>query len=150
MRELMLIQCNTKKKQGFTLIEVLVSIIILMVGLLGMFQSVNIAMEKTIENQLRQSAVAEAESELSAIKGLPFSKIEVSPTTFRQFTSPMVPIGSVFKNISVQRQVTNLSTDTTEIKTKQISIRVWWRHRGKVYEHQTASGVGSIDSASGN
>ena len=132
-----------RKQRGFTLIEVMVSIVILMVGLLGMFQAINLALDKNLENQLRQEAIAVAEQQLNNLKGRSFSNITGN-------TSSFVPVasGSVFKNISVQRQINDLAT--TDSKTKQISIRVWWNYRGRPYEHQTASGIGSRELSSGN
>lgn len=132
-----------RKQGGFTLIEVLVSIIILMVAMLGLFQSVNLALDKNLENQLRQKAVAVAEQQLNNLKGRSFSNITGN-------TSGFVPvaIGSVFKNISVQRQIVDLAV--TNSKTKQVSIRVWWNYRGRPYEHQTASGIGSAELSTGN
>lgn len=130
-------------QRGFTLIEVMVSVIILMVGMLGMFQAVNIALDKNLENQLRQKAIAVAEQQLNNLKGRAFSNITGNTRSFVSVAS-----GSVFKNISVQRQINDLAV--TNSKTKQLSIRVWWSYRGRPYEHQTASGIGSTDLSSGN
>ena len=132
-----------RSQSGFTLIEVLVSIVILMVGLLGMFQAVNLALNKNIENQLRQKAVAVAEQQLNSLKGRSFSNITGNTSNFVRVAS-----GSVFKNISVRRQIDDLAA--TNSKTKQVSIRVWWSYRGKPYEHQTASGIGSTELSTGN
>jgi len=121
----------------------MVSILILMVGLLGMFQAINLALSKNIENQLRQKGIAVAEQELNHLKGQSFSNI-----TGNTRYSVQVASGSVFKNISVQRRIDSLAT--TDSKTKQVSIRVWWNYRGRQYEHQTASGIGSTELSTGN
>lgn len=131
------------RQRGFTLIEVMVSIVILMVGLLGMFQSINLAMDKNIENQLRQKAVAVAEQQLESLKGRTFGNITGNTSTFVKVAS-----GSVFKNISVQRQIADLAVANS--RTKQVSMRVWWSYRGKPYEHQTATGIGSAELSTGN
>lgn len=130
-------------QSGFTLIEVMVSIVILMVGLLGMFQAINLALDKNLENQLRQKAIAVAEQQLNDLKGRSFSSITGN-------TSGCVSVasGSAFKNISVQRQIADLAV--TDSKTKQVSIRVWWNYRGRPYEHQTASAIGSTEPSTGN
>lgn len=122
---------------GFTLIEVLVAIVILMVGLLGMLQAINLAMDKTLENQLRQEAVAVAEKTISNQKALPFANITAS----NGVGAEQIPIGGGFKNLSVAHMVTTPAA--SDPKTKQISVRVWWRYRGRNYEHQTSSAVGS-------
>lgn len=144
MRGLMLHK-NRKysNNRGFTLIEVMVSIIILMVGLLGMFQAVNLALDKNLENQLRQKGIAVAEQQLNNLKGRSFSNI-----TGNTRSSVRVTSGSVFKNISVQRQIDDLAV--TDSNTKRVSIRVWWNYRGRPYEHQTVSGIGSTELSTGN
>ncbi|NTV49688.1 MAG: hypothetical protein HGB32_02575 [Geobacteraceae bacterium] len=121
----------------------MVSIIILMVGLLGMFQAVNLALDRNLENQLRQKGIAVAEQQLNQLKGRSFSNITGNTSSSVRVTS-----GSVFKNISVQRQIDDLAT--SESKTKRVSIRVWWNYRGKPYEHQTVSGIGSTELSTGN
>lgn len=123
---------------GFTLIEVMVAIVILMVGLLGMFQSINLVMEKDIESQLLQRGVEVAEQRMSDLKAMPFANL-----TGNNKTTATVAIGSSFRNMSVESLIQNLAT------TKQVSVRVSWRYRGRSYEHQTASGIGSL-SVSGN
>ena len=131
------------EQSGFTLIEVMVSIIILMVGLLGMFQAINLALDKNLENQLRQKGIAVAEQELNSLKARSFSNITGNTSNFRSVVS-----GSVFKNFSVQRQIDDLAT--TDSKTKRVSVRVWWNYRGRPYEHQTVSGIGSTELSTGN
>lgn len=123
--------------KGFTLIEVMVSIVILMVALLGTFQSINLALDKNMENQLRQKGMAVAEQQLNDLKARPFANI--TGTSIKSFVS--IASASVFKNISVERRIDNLSASNSQ--TKQISIRVWWRYRNRPYEHQVTSSIGS-------
>ena len=124
-------------KRGFTLLEVMVSIIILMVAMLGTFQAINLALDKNVENQLRQKGMAVAEQQLNDLKARPFSNI----TGANIQSTVRVATGSAFKNYSVARQVTELSASNSH--TKQVSIRVWWSYRGRPYEHQVVTGVGS-------
>lgn len=130
-------------QSGFTLLELLVAIIIFIVGLLGLFQTLNIALDKNLENQLRQKAIAVSEQQLNDLKGRSFANITGNTSTCVKIAS-----GSVFKNISVQRQIDDLAT--TDSKSKRVSIRVWWNYRGRPYEHQTASGIASTELSTGN
>lgn len=127
------------KTSGFTLIEVMVSIVILMVAMMGMFQTINLAMDKNIENQLRQKGMAVAEQQLNDLKARPFANI--TGNSIKSFVS--IASASVFKNISVERRIDNLSASNSQ--TKQISIRVWWRYRNRPYEHQVTSSIGSSE-----
>jgi type IV pilus assembly protein PilV len=129
-------------RHGFTLIEVMVATLILTVGLLGMFQAINIAMDQGVENQLRQKGVEVSEQHMSDLKARPFSNI-----TGTTRLSVRTAIGSVFKNMSVESRAVDLAALNSQ--TKQISVRVWWRHRGRLYEHQTASGIGITDGSTG-
>jgi prepilin-type N-terminal cleavage/methylation domain-containing protein len=122
---------------GFTLLEVMVSMVILLVALLGTFQAINLALDKNVENQLRQKGMAVAEQQLNDIKARPFSNI-----TGASITSTVgVSMGPIVKNFSVERRVTDLSASNSN--TKQVSIRVSWLYRGHTYEHQVVTGVGS-------
>jgi type IV pilus assembly protein PilV len=128
---------------GFTLVEVMVSIIILMVGLLGMFQTINLSIDKNLENQYRQNAVAIGEQLLAQKKAMAFNSLSTPHTGVEQVGS-----NAVFKNFSTEYLVTDLATTGT--RTKQISVRVWWHYKTKSYEHQTSSAIGNTDALSGN
>lgn len=132
-----------KSEFGFTLIEVMISIVIMMVGLLGMFQVINVAMDKNIENQLRQSAIAVAEQQLNSLKARSFSNVTGN-------TSMHLPVasGPVSKDLLIERRITDLAV--SDSKTKQVSIRVSWSYRGKTYEHQSATAIGSTELSTGN
>lgn len=122
--------------QGFTLIEVLVAMVILMVGMLGLLVSINLALDTNLRNQYRQNAIAVAEQQLTDLKARPFADI-----TGTRVSGVRVASRSTFKSFSVSRQVVDLAASAS--KSKQISVRVWWRYKGVTYEHQIASGIGS-------
>lgn len=130
-------------QRGFTLVELMVSILILLVGLLGMLQAVNLALDKNLGNQLRQKGVEVAEQRMNDLRARPFTNLTGSSAGVVK-----VNVGSAFKNMSVQSRVDNLAG--TSSRTKQVSVRVWWTYRGRVYEHQTASGVGNLDTTGGS
>jgi len=131
-------------RHGFTLIEVMVAIVILMIGLLGMFQAVNMAIDKNVENQLRQKAVSVAEQQMNDLKSRTFDIITASGVSGYSVTVASV---AAFKNISVVRQVTTPAASNPQ--TKQVAVRVWWRYHGRPYEHQVASGIGVTEIGSG-
>ncbi|MCE1226014.1 MAG: prepilin-type N-terminal cleavage/methylation domain-containing protein [Geobacteraceae bacterium] len=138
MDKIMLFKSKVKSL-GFTLIEVMVAIVILMVGLLGMFQTINLAMDKNLENQYRENAIAVAEQLLGHQKAMAFENI----TARHVFRVEQIASNSVFKNFSTEHHVTDLAASGT--KSKQISVRVWWHYKTKNYEHQTSSAIGNAE-----
>lgn len=68
-------------RAGFTLVEVMVAVVILLVGLLGLLQSVNIATEQNMKNMFRQEATRLLDNRLMVIKSLPY---EMSPVTMNR------------------------------------------------------------------
>ena len=119
-----------RNKQGFTLIEFLVSIVILMVGMLGLLQAVNVAIEHNLNNQIRNEATMLADEQLSKEMTKTFDLIS---TSTGQFYVPNRPILKGFKNFSVVRTGTALSN------SKQVNYTISWRHKGVRYTHETSS-----------
>lgn len=127
--------------QGFTLIEFLVAIVIMMIGLMALLQCVNIAIVKNLENQLRNEAVTLADERLSVSMAKPFTSISSVPATSSEFRRP---INNTFKNYSVIRSGStipaNLPIDSDAVYSKVVNIRVAWRHKDLRFEH-TMSGM---------
>lgn len=119
-------------KNGFTLIEFLVAIVILMVGLLGLLQAVNVALQYNMTTQLRNEAVAVADEAISQETAKTFAQISAKDGSF--LIKKKIVSGG-FRNYSVQRSGTELSN------SKHISIQVSWQHKGVKYVHETAAVV---------
>lgn len=119
--------CN---KRGFTLVEFLVAIVILMVGLLGLLQVVNYAIVHNMTSQLRQTALQVADERMQTEMAKGFGNI---------------PIG--VDNENVQRVVNgaqytytvDVTNSQTTTQTISINIRVGWNYKGQAYQHAVAS-----------
>ena len=64
-------------KNGFTLLELLVAMLILMIGLLGMLNAINLAIAAGVRNEMRNQAVAIGEEKMAQKKGLPYDAISM-------------------------------------------------------------------------
>jgi len=115
---------------GFTLIEFLVSIVILMVGLLGLLQAVNISYSHNLQTQLRNEAVTVADSVMAAEIARGYDNASTSTSAInvnRKILNGM-------KNYSVVR------TGSLLQNSKEITYEVSWKYKGTRYTHN-ASGV---------
>lgn len=128
--------------RGFTLIEFLVSIVILSVGLLGLLQVVNVAYTHNLTSLLRNEAVMVADEELvRATTSMPFDNITATRASFnirRELRS-----SSAFKNYSVTKRVRTLQDTTTsdgqQLTSKEVVITVNWKHKSSRYGHDISS-----------
>lgn len=118
-----------KNDTGFTLVEFLVAIVILMVGLLGLLQTVNFALQHNLNTQLRNEAVTVADNFMAREMAKSFDNVS---TTTKNMSESRQILGG-FKMYSVQRSGTLLTN------SKMVNIRVWWKHKGSSYSHETSS-----------
>jgi type IV pilus assembly protein PilV len=124
------------KDHGFTLIEVLVSIVILMVGMLGLLQAVNLAIRENLKTVYRTEAVEIADHAMIEQKKKSFALISthISPNLNRRLYKANVKAS--MQNYSIVTQGTQLTP-----RTKEIDITVSWRYRGLRSEHVISSMV---------
>jgi type IV pilus assembly protein PilV len=135
-----------RNKAGFTLIELMVAMLITTVGLLGLLQSLNLVIKVNLQNQLRDEAVILSEQTLNHIKAMPYANITASYSYTVQ-----VPVRSAMRNYSVTKAWQYVSKDATaSANTKQLSLRVWWKYLGTVYEHNVSSAIGKEDISTAN
>ncbi len=116
---------------AFTLLEVLVAILILTVGLLGMLQSINLAIETNMRNELRNQGVEVIEDLLSQKKTLTFENITATGEK-----SLLIPrsVRRGFINYSISMKI-----DTISDNAKRINFGARWIHKRVKYEHVVSS-----------
>lgn len=126
--------------KGFTLIEFLVAIVIMMVGLLALLQSVNIAIETNGGNKKRTQAVAIADQVMAQERSKAFTALTsavVSPNT-KQYSAYA---GLAYVNYSVVEKVTKIATTT-----KDVQITVTWKDKKQRKSHSLTTVMGNYDA----
>lgn len=113
---------------GFTLIEVMIAILIMMVGMIGILQSLNVAMEHNLKNQMRDQGVHVGEKVLNEMRGHEFG----FPFT-NQTTIPM-NIRGIPSRYTVDRTVTSLGG-----ATEQYDVTVRWTYKGRPFQNRVVT-----------
>ena len=120
---------NSNNQSGFTLIEFCVAVLIMMVGLLGLLQAVNMATLHNLGTVLRNEAISLADEQIvltktSVIDSATFTSLAGAADNNNRKTR------SGFCNYSVNRTVTTASTNS-----KEVAVRVSWRYKGNKLNH---------------
>lgn len=119
--------------KGLTLIEVLISLMLLSIVSLALIQSALLAMNTNVMNELRDEAVSVAEQRLNEIRNTPFANIVSQPTD------------TVTRNVRAASRAFGLSSQVVNVNDycKQIALTVQWSFRGTKYQHNVSTVVRS-------
>lgn len=118
-------------KKAFTLVEVLVSIVILTVGLLGLLQMVNYSIHHNLTNQFRSEAIQIADNEMALEMAKPFTSIVVG--------APVVTTVTRANNLTSKSYSVSKTGTAISDNTRMVAINVSWSHKGTNYSHSISS-----------
>ena len=131
---------SRKNNAGFTLTEVVVAILIIMVGMLGLLQAVGVATEHNLKNQLRDEAVQVGEKYMNIQRAKPFDLLSTpalggyhtryEPSRVRGRNNPY----------SVDLTVDELS-ESTFAPSRQLNVTVSWTYKGVTYQNRVSAPV---------
>jgi len=119
------------------MIEVIMAILILMVGMLGLLQAINLATEVNLRNQVREEAVYIGERVMNEMRGRGFDNISA---TYAAYTLPSKLRGAT-RSYGVQKSSTVISTVSLQPVTKQLSVIVTWTYKGVGYQNQVVAPI---------
>jgi prepilin-type N-terminal cleavage/methylation domain-containing protein len=124
--------------KGVTLIEMMISLVILLIVSLALMQSALLGMSTNVENSLRDEAVNVAEMRMNQLVSLPFTDAIIAPGLLPTPPVAEADISRKLRNAIViytpTRTITDLNADS-----KQITISVAWSYKGQRYTHGTMS-----------
>ncbi len=113
-------------ESGFTLIEFIVAVVILMVGMLGLLQTANVAISSNRQNQLRNEATLVMDKWLSTELAKGYASASISPSSWYESR----PVLNGFVNYSVVRSGTQLQN------SKEVRLTVSWPYRNMRYSYK--------------
>ena len=109
---------------GFTLIEVMMSMVILSIGLLGLLQVVNVSIDHNMYNMLRNEGVSVADAELTRELSKGFNYVSTSTLNY---TKTRLVNQAIQKTYSVAR------TGSLVSNSKLVHFRVSWGYKNARY-----------------
>lgn len=117
---------------GFSLIEFLVAILILMIGLLGLLQTINVAIDQDLGNVFRNEAVTVVDELMMKKRARAFVSVSTGQKTYpEQRTVRGIP-----KVFSMTEKVEDITANS-----KKISIEASWTKKKATYKHSATSVV---------
>jgi len=120
---------SDNKHHGFTLIEVLISILLLLIISLGLLGAMNYFITKTIENNLRNEAIKIAQE--CAEKLRHFNKCTSNATENPAHGNITRRVG----NSVYTFEISYTNPDSFQHGNNQVAILVKYRYRGKEYTY---------------
>jgi type IV pilus assembly protein PilV len=126
----------TDNCSGFTLIEFLVAIVILMVGMLGLLQSINVALDKNLETVFRNEAIMLADDRMMRKRSAGFKIFSSVDTADVNNGFSQVNVRGILKNYSVSETIQKATNNS-----QQIIVNVSWKKKNTRYSHSLSSFV---------
>ena len=121
--------------EGFTLIEVMVAMVILLIGMMALLQTVNVSIAYNYSNKLRSTAVLFADEKIGTERTKLFSNVVSGTETV---TSDNVTF-AILRNVS---SLTSHSVATDKIAgSKRLRLQVSWPDRGKTKYHSLTTTI---------
>jgi type IV pilus assembly protein PilV len=127
---------NSSKSKGSTLIEMMISLVILLIVSLALMRSALLGMSTNVQNSLRDEAVNVAEMRMNQLTSLPFTDTTTHPDLAETAPAgePEAVIQRTIRNFTVtyapRKTISDINPDS-----KQIAITVAWSYKGRDYTH---------------
>jgi prepilin-type N-terminal cleavage/methylation domain-containing protein len=125
---------NPCDKRGFTLIEVMVTLVILAFGMLASIVGIMAALDHSLMNEMRNDAMKLAQEQAEAARDMPYANIQQIPTTpqtiTRQVRKSLVSYTVYFSSPAVAPGVAGTGMGMTLVQFK-----VQWQFKNTTYSY---------------
>lgn len=149
---------HVKTENGFSLIEVMIALVVLLLVFMGLMQSALLGIDSNLRNIFRDEALRIAAERMEEAKSLPFDDVvndTADTVADHNLALPAcqnppvsdpnpypVEVQRTFRDIlnfpyGTRRTVTDFGA--APVDTKQIQITVRWEYRGECYTHSIIS-----------
>ncbi|WP_457624701.1 prepilin-type N-terminal cleavage/methylation domain-containing protein [Persephonella sp.] len=115
-----------KKKEGYSLVELLVAMFIFVVLLLGLLAGLLLAYDISVRNLARDEAVKIAQEFSEKYRSMKFENVH----------SENASVTRQIRNSNITYNVSSTVTDELAGEIKRVLITVTWNYKGKNYSYQ--------------
>ena len=112
--------------RGFSLVEMLVAMVIILVAILGLFQVTLLSIDSNVINVLRDEAVRLAEERMDQLKSLPVTDEALPPGNQCDAVQVKRNLRNFIESYQVCTTIIDLSGDVTK---KSVQVVVGWNHK---------------------
>ena len=119
-----------KDKNGFTLLEALIAIALLVLMMLALWRSAAMIMNRNVENSLADEAVKIANEEIENLRNMPFSSLSHVPTSKTEIRK--------VRNFN-QTFTVNEALNATSTSVYVTTITVNWTYGGKPHSYSATT-----------
>jgi prepilin-type N-terminal cleavage/methylation domain-containing protein len=130
MEVYVLLQTVLKNKEGLTLIEVMIALVVLLLVFLALMQTALVSIDSNMINVLRDEAVNIAEERMNNARNAPFDTLA---------SLPAAPVSRNIRNVSNFQYSVVRTVSALNIDSRQVVITVSWNWKARPYVHTISS-----------